>query len=69
MFTGVTRNEVNISIEPYINKFLEITNKLTQIYNTKCLRARQPCKKKNKQNKSYMHGSYFRDTLPSIYVV
>ena len=27
MFTGMTRNEANIAIEPYINKFLDITSK------------------------------------------
>ena len=27
MFTGVTRNKANISIEPQINKFLDTANK------------------------------------------
>ena len=31
MFTGTTRNEANISIETYINKFLDITNKIGAI--------------------------------------
>ena len=31
MFTGITRNEANISIETYINKFLDITNKIGAI--------------------------------------
>ena len=27
MFNGTTRNDVNVSITPYINKFLDISNK------------------------------------------
>ena len=32
MFTGITRNEANISIEPHINKFLHINNFDKNIY-------------------------------------
>ena len=28
MFNGMSRNEANILIEPYINRFLQKTNKL-----------------------------------------
>ena len=41
--------------------------KIKEKLKTKCLHARQPQKKKI--HKFYMHGSFFRRSLPYIYVI